>query len=179
MVCGCSGGNDAGSVSGTVHGKTIAVGDSNSAAVTILGQHFAGIVLTSSGNQCADLGTRVEHPNEQAVAITLADVAGLTFSTPTVPGTYAIYQSRTQAPPKAATLQVLVDDTNCSRIANQSATATSGTVTITSISGNHFGGKFDVVVDSTDHITGTFAPTECPGIQTYYDNLGSAAASCQ
>lgn len=177
-VAASCGGNDAGDVSGTVHGATISVGDSVSAAITVnTNQHGAAILLTSTGNSCTDLMNRVEHPSERAVIVTVEDVMGLTLTTPTVPGTYSIYQGG-QAPPKAATLQVLVDDLNCQRVANMGAKATSGTVTISSISGNHFAGSFDVVLDSTDHLKGTFDPTECPAIQSTIDNAGSAA-SCQ
>lgn len=177
VVAAC-GGNDAGGVSGTVHGTGISVSDSVSAAITVnTNQHGAAILLTSTGNTCANLMNRVEHPSERAVIITVEDVMNLTLTTPTVPGTYSIYQGG-QAPPKAATLQVLVDDLNCQRVDNMGAKATSGTVTISSISGNHFAGSFDVVLDSTDHIKGTFDPMECPAIQSVIDNRGSAA-SCQ
>ena len=177
-VLAACGGSDAGSVSGSVHGTAISVADSVSAAITInTNQHAAAILLTSTGNTCSDLQNRVEHPSEKAVIITVADYANLTLTTPTVPGTYSIYQGGS-APPKAATLQVLVDDLNCNRVDNMGAKATNGTVTITSISGNHFAGSFDVVLDSTDHIKGSFDPMECPAIQSAIDNTGSAS-SCQ
>ncbi|MBV8758105.1 MAG: hypothetical protein JO257_12540 [Deltaproteobacteria bacterium] len=176
VVLAACGGNDAGSVSGTVHGGTVSVSDSVSAAIMInTNQHGAAILMTSTGGTCKDLMNRVEHPGEKAVIITVADVNNLTLTTPTVPGTYSIYQGG-QAPPKAATLQVAVDDLNCKRVDNMGAKATSGTVTIGEISGNLFSGKYDVVLDSTDHITGTFDPTECPAIQNAIDNSGSAAS---
>ena len=177
-VLAACGGDDAGAVSGTVHGTGISVGDSVSAAIAVnVNQHGAAILLTSTGNACTDLMNDVEHPGERAVIITVEDVMGLTLTTPTVPGTYSIYQGG-QAPPKAATLGVLVDDLNCMRVDNMGAKATSGTVTISDISGNHFAGSFDVVLDSTDHIKGTFDPMECPAIQSVIDNAGSGA-SCQ
>jgi len=175
-VLAACGGNDAGSVSGTVHGAGVSVADSVSAAVMLANnQHAAAILLTSTGNTCTDLTSRVEHPSEKAIIISVSDVMGLTLTTPTVPGTYAIYQGG-QAPPKAATLQVLVDDLNCNRVDNLGAKATSGTVNLTAISGNHFAGNFDVVLDSTDHIKGSFDPMECPAIQTAIDNTGSASS---
>jgi hypothetical protein len=178
VLAACGGGNDAGSVSGTVHGTAIPVGDSVSAAVTInSNQHAGSIVLTSSGNVCPDLMNRVNHPNEKVVVITVADYANLTFTTPTAIGDYSIYQGGA-VPAKAATLQVYMYDTTCAPITNNGAKATSGTVKLTKVSGNTFVGTFDALLDSQDHITGSFDPTDCPAIQSVIDNAGSAA-SCQ
>jgi hypothetical protein len=174
----CGGGGDAGSVSGTVHGTSISVSDSISAAVMInSNQHAAAIALTSTADACGEVTNRVTHPSEKVVIITVADYANLTLTTPTAPGTYSIYQGGS-APPKAATLQVTFSDLNCADIANMDAKATSGTVTLTSVSGNAFDGTFDVVMDSSDHIRGSFHPSECPAIQSAIDNQGSAS-SCQ
>jgi hypothetical protein len=178
VLAACGGGDDAGSVSGTVHGNSISVGDSVSAAITInSNQHAAAIALTSTGNTCPDLMNGVRHPSEKAIVITVADYANLTLTTPTAPGTYSIYQGGSP-PAKAATLDVYVDDLNCNQVTNEGAKATSGTVTLTKVSGNTFAGTFDALLDSQDHITGSFNPVECPAIQTAVDNQGSAA-SCQ
>jgi hypothetical protein len=177
MVAAC-GGDDAGSVSGTVHGTSIPVADSVSAAVTInSNQHGAAILLTNAGDACSQLTDHVQHPSQKIVVITVADYANLTLTTPTAPGTYQIYQGGTP-PDKAATLQVVMTDLNCAAISNNGAKATSGTVTLTKVSGNTFAGSFDALLDSEDHITGSFSPSECPAIQSAIDNSGSAA-SCQ
>jgi hypothetical protein len=177
MLAAC-GGDDAGHISGTVHGTSISVGDSVSAAVTInSNQHGAAIVLTNESDACAQLTDHVQHPSEKVVIITVADYANLTLTTPTAPGTYSIYQGGTP-PDKAATLQVVMTDLNCATIDNMGAKATSGTVTLTKVSGNTFAGSFDALLDSEDHITGSFSPDECPAIQSALDNQGSAAA-CQ
>jgi hypothetical protein len=177
MLAAC-GGDDAGSVSGTVHGNAISVADSVSAAITInRNQHGAAILLANKGSLCPDLMNRVEHQGEKVVIITVEDVNNLTLTTPTAPGMYSIYQGGS-APPKAATLQVIVDDVNCNKVDNMGAKATSGSVTLTTVSGNTFAGTFDVVLDSGDHIKGSFNPSECPAIQSAIDNQGSAA-SCQ
>jgi len=177
LVAAC-GGDDAGSVSGTVHGSSISVGDSISAAVMINNnQHVAAIALTSTGDACAEVTNRVTHPSEKVVVITVGDYANLTLTTPVAAGTYSIYQGGA-IPAKAATLKVTFSDLNCADITSMDASATSGTVTLTSVSGNAFDGTFDVVMDSTDHIKGSFHPSECPQIQSAIDNQGSAA-SCQ
>jgi hypothetical protein len=177
MLAAC-GGDDAGSVSGTVHGTSIPVADSVSAAVTInSNQHGAAILLTNTGDACNQLTDHVQHPSQKIVVITVADYANLTLTTPTAPGTYQIYQGGTP-PAKAATLQVVMTDLNCAAISNNGAKATSGTVTLTKVSGNTFAGSFDALLDSEDHITGSFSPDECPAIQSAIDSSGSAA-SCQ
>ena len=177
MLAAC-GGDDSGSVSGTVHGTAIPVSDSVSAAVMVnSNQHAAAIVLTNTGDACSQLTNRVQHPNEKVVIITVGDFANLTLTTPTAPGDYSIYQGGA-VPPKAATLQVVMTDLNCNAIDNNGAKGTSGTVKLTKVSGNLFAGSFDVLLDSEDHITGSFDPTECPAIQNAVDNQGSAA-SCQ
>ena len=177
MVAAC-GGDDAGSVSGTVNGTSIPVSDSVSAAVTInSNQHGAAILLTNTGDACGQLTDHVQHPSEKIVVITVADYANLTLTTPTAPGDYSIYQGGTP-PAHAATLQVIVDDLNCNAVTSDGAKATSGTVKLTKVSGNTFAGSFDALLDSEDHITGSFDPTECPSIQNAIDNQGSAA-SCQ
>jgi hypothetical protein len=177
MLAAC-GGDDAGSVSGTVHGTSIPVADSVSAAVTInSNQHGAAILLTNTGDACGQLMDHVQHPSEKVVIITVADYANLTLTTPTAPGTYSIYQGGTP-PDKAATLQVVMTDLNCNGVSDMGAKATSGTVTLSKVSGNTFAGSFDALLDSEDHITGSFSPDECPAIQSAIDNSGSAA-SCQ
>ncbi len=176
VLAACSG-NDAGAVHGTVHGTAISVDDSLSAAVMIsANEHDAAIVLTSSPNACVDVMNHVNHPNEKVVVISVADYATATFTTPTAPGTYQIYQGGT-IPAKAARLSVVMEDLNCNAIANMGAMGTSGTVTLTRVSGNAFDGSFDVLLDSQDHITGSFSPTECPAIQSIVGGQGSA--SCQ
>ena len=160
-----------------VHGTSIPVDDSLSAAVTInSNQHVAEIVLTSSANACTDVTNHVNHPNEKVVLISVGDYANLTFTVPTAPGTFQIYQGGA-IPAKAARVQVLMYDLNCAPITNNGALATSGTVTLTKASGNAFTGTFDALLDSQDHITGSFNPMECPAIQTLVDGQGSA--SCQ
>ena len=182
-VTACGGGDSPGSVSGSVHGSGIAIGDVVSASVagkgTTLGQHFAFIEMSTTGNLCADATDPVtEHPDQEAVLIEMFDVNGTTFNTPTVPGTYAIYQGTGAAPPKSALLSVKEVDVNCKDIATSAAKATTGTITLTGVSGNVFSGTFDVALDSGDHLTGSFSPEECPALQTIIDST-AATPTCK
>jgi hypothetical protein len=107
------------------------------------------------------------------VVISMTDVNGTTLNTPTVPGTYAIFQGTGTAPPKSANLNVRVIDSNCADVPAAEAKATTGTVTLSSISGDTFAGSFDVVLDSGDHLTGSFDPEPCPGIQAALDSTAN------
>lgn len=57
-----------------------------------------------------------------------------------------------------------MNDATCQDITAQGASGTSGTVTLSSVSGNRFSGSFDLVLDSGDHVTGSFDPQECPAL---------------
>jgi hypothetical protein len=161
-----------------VHGVGLKVGDVISASAqltTTLGtEHAAVIEMTSTGNECAESkDPPIRHPGETAVTIELEDVNGATLNTPTVPGTYSIYQGTGTAPAKSASLQVRVIDSTCTDVPTMEAKATTGTVTLSLVSGNAFSGSFDVVLDSGDHITGSFDPEECPAIQTAINSTGT------
>jgi hypothetical protein len=174
-VVGCGGGTgDFGSVTGTVHGSAIVIDDAVSASVTTttsqgLTIHSAVILMANAADLCGDATSKTEHPNERGVILSLFDVNGVTFTTPTAPGTYTIYQSGSPAA-KAAALSVSDSDATCKTIAASSAKASTGSVTLAEVSGNAFTGSFDVALDSGDHITGHFTPQECPALQTLFDS---------
>ena len=178
FFCACGG---PGSVDGTVRGQAVPINDSISAAVTVTAgtaQFHAGeVVMGNAGSLCKDVAGRIEHPNEKVLVIAMFDVNGASLTTPVATGTFAIYQQGTNPPAHAATLSVSVNDATCNTIDAQSAKATSGTVTLEHISGNVFSGKYDVVMDSGDHITGDFDPEGCPAIQTVLDSGGESV--CQ
>ena len=176
---GC-GSDSPGSVTGSVHGATIGISDAVSSAVTIdtaNGQvHGAAIVMATTSGLCGDASGNIEHPNQKGLTIVLFDINGTTFTTPTAPGAYTIYQSGSP-PPKAATLSVFAVDATCAGIDSAQAAGATGTVNLTGVSGNAFDGNFDVALDSGDHITGSFSPGECPAIQTVLNS--TSAPICQ
>jgi hypothetical protein len=168
-----TGGTDRGTIQGTLHGQSFTVSDAVSAAVTVtvsgVTAHIAAIALANTADLCGDAMANVSHPNQRGLIIDLFDVNGTTINTPTAPGTYTIAQGGTP-PPKAASLEVATDDATCQPLAAQSASATSGTVTLTAVSGNKFTGSFDVVLEGGDHLTGSFKPSECPALATAINN---------
>ncbi|MGE5182999.1 MAG: hypothetical protein ACM31C_13095 [Acidobacteriota bacterium] len=164
----------AGSVSGTVKGQTYAIKDAISASVAITGNtgtfHTAAILLANTSGMCADITANKQPPSVSVVSISLETVNGTTLNTPTMPGTFAIYQGSGTPPAMAATLSAKVYDATCKEVTTDTGTATTGTVTLTAISGNQFSGHYDVVMDSGDHITGSFDPEPCPALQTALDS---------
>src|SRR5207237_493554 len=141
--------------------------DSASGEVPVGNLHTGGILLTSTGGTCADVNANQAHQNEKGVFIDVWDVVGTTTNAPTVPGTYSIYQGTGTSPPKAASFSAIVFDATCKAITNDGAKATTGTVTLTAVSGTRYNGTFDVALDSGDHVTGSFEPEECPNLGTY------------
>lgn len=149
--------------------------DSASGEVTVGTLHTGGILLTSTSGTCADVMANQAHQNEKGVFIDVYDVVGTTTNAPTAAGTYSIYQGTGTSPPKAATFSAIVFDANCNEIANDGAKATTGTVTLTAVSGTKYIGNFDVALDSGDHVTGSFEPTECPQLDAYLSANNNAA----
>ncbi|HEX4416296.1 MAG TPA: hypothetical protein VH165_00280 [Kofleriaceae bacterium] len=178
----CGGGSSAGggALTGAVHGQSIMIDDVISAAVTTtvagVSIHAAAIFMATSKDLCSDAMSNTEHPNEKASVILLTDINGTTFNTPTATGTYAIFQGSGTPPAKSAFFNVLVEDATCKDVTAQEAAGTSGTVTLTSFSGNQFSGNFDLVLDSGDHVTGSFDPSECPALSTVVNN--SMTSTC-
>ncbi len=166
---GCGSDPPAAALAGTIHGVSFSLRDSASGEVTVTAAqlHGGGILMTSSSGTCADIDSNQVHRDEQAVFIVVWDVVGTTTNAPTVPGTYSIYQGSGTSPPKGATFSAHAYDSACTEITNDAATATAGTVTLTSVSGTKYAGKFDVALDSGDHVTGSFDPLECPALDTY------------
>jgi hypothetical protein len=159
-----------GSVEGSVGGKTFDVTDAISASVPFQldnGQTAfeAVIVMANSKTLCADATANVLRQSEDIVVIRVTDVNGSTFTTPTVPDTYSIYQTGTP-PAHAGLFSTRAIDATCTDIKASTTDAANGTVTLSSISGNRFSGTFDVALVTGDHITGTFDPEECPGLKS-------------
>src|SRR5262249_25585325 len=115
--------------------------------------------------------------NEKLALFLLVDVNGTTFSAPTAPGAYAIYHGSGTLPAKFASFVVALTDATCHDTNADDALGTSGTVTLSSVSGNRFSGSFDLMLDSGDHLTGSFDPEECPALANQVGN-STPPSSC-
>jgi hypothetical protein len=125
------------------------------------------IVMTTTPHLCDDLAANTERKGEMAVSIALADITGQTVTAPTMAGTYTV-SSGGPLPSKAAALNARATDQACMTVS--AAKATAGTVKLKSVDANVFDGDFDVMLDSGDHITGSFSPEACPAIQSAIDS---------
>src|SRR3989442_2127517 len=93
LAVGCGGSSSPGSFSGSVHGNSVSIADAVSAGVAVTDmnggtQHEAFIVMAASGGLCSDAATNTAHPTRKFVVISLVDVNGTTFTSPSAAGSY-------------------------------------------------------------------------------------------
>jgi len=168
----CGGGDDSpASLAGTIHGQSYSIQDAISSPLTYTTPggrtiNEALIALSTTGNACDGVSANTVQPNEQDIFIELTDFNGTAFGTPTAPGTYTIYTGNGTEPPNTAFFRALVVDGTCTDVPAKAAAGSTGTVTLAAITGNVFAGSFDVMLDSGDHVTGTFDPEACPALET-------------
>ena len=145
-------------MSGPIKGKTFVVAD----AITLVRPDGVEIALASSPDQCVPAAQQVQHPNETALLILLADYDASTghATAPSAAGTYTIDTGSTMMP-HGATVEGNILDATCVNDADNAALASSGTVALSSVANGTFTGTFDVLMDSGDHITGSFAAPTC------------------
>lgn len=144
------------------------IADTISASVTVDEDSAARIVIASTSGLCGDAGANppTDRPGQMYIVIELADVSGAMTTTPTAPGAYTIYPNTGSRPAKSASLVTGGFDDACESVDDADASGQSGTVTLTSVTGDVFAGSYDVVLNTGDHITGQFAPNACPALRT-------------
>lgn len=177
----CTSSSDGGAVSGDPPGGGFDVEDQISATVTTSDgtgddTSEARIVIASTPNLCSDAAGSIDRKGQRSITIELRDVSGATKTAPTAPGSYTIYPNTGSEPAKSASLTVGALDDTCQLVDDDSASAQSGTVTLTSVAGGAFTGSFDVTLNTGGHLAGTFAPTACPQLATA---LASADHVCR
>ncbi len=148
-------------VSGTIAGQSYTIVEALSFADTSTdGGGF--VLLATSPNACARIAADTVHPNEKFITISMSDTTSTGSIPPTAPGTYFV---ATTAQPKAASFDTEVFDATCTYDQDKSVDATSGSVSLSSISGANndvYVATFDVTFSTTgDHVTGTFSTTPC------------------
>ncbi len=168
-----------GSVTGDPPGGGFDVKDMISATVTSSDgagddASAARIVIASTTNLCGDAAGSIDRKGQHFILIELRDVAGATKTAPTAPGSYTIYPNTGSEPAKSASLTVGGLDDTCQLVDDADASAQSGTVTLTSVTGGAFAGSFNVTLNTGGSLAGSFAPTACPQLATV-----SGERSCQ
>ena len=158
-----------GAVTGQPPGGTFQTADTISAAVTVSDgaggtTSSAQIVLASTPHLCSDAGASppIDRKLQRFITLDLRDVTGSSRTAPAAPGTYTIYPDTGSEPPKSASLATGSLDATCQPADADAASAQSGTVTLTSVTGGAFAGSFDVVLNTGGHLSGSFDPEPCP-----------------
>jgi hypothetical protein len=166
-VAACT--SSADGVSGSPPGGPVDTQATVSAVVTSsdTGDSEARIVISSTATVCADAGAMppIDRKGSRFVTIELKDINGSTATAPTAPGTYTVYPNSGSQPPKEALVVTGGLDDTCQSVDADSASGQSGTVVLTSASGGVFKGTYDVLLNTGDHISGSFAPVACPALQ--------------
>jgi hypothetical protein len=184
VVVGCTSNSTSSSVSGDMPGGNFDLADTISASVTSSdgaggSSSDARIVMGSTAQLCSDASASppVDRKQQHYISIVLRDVNGAMTTAPVAPGTYTIYPDSGNQPAKSASLLTGAFDDTCQSIDDAAAAAKSGTVTLTTITGGAFAGTFDVVLSTDGHITGSFDPAPCPGLQAAATS--TAAHACK
>lgn len=177
-VCFACGGGVGVSVNGTVKGQSLKPADTVSAPVTVTVPKpgggtttatVAGVVISDVSGLCAKASSNTTPKSAHFLFLGAADVNPTSFqiTAASSAGTYSIYGGG--APPaKVAEVVFYSYDATCTQIASQSATATSGTVILTSVNNGSYSGNFDVTFDSGDHVTGSFSASNCANLNVYF-----------
>lgn len=170
-ACGGGAGSSGGAINGTVYGHALATVDVVSAAVMVTDagtgnvDHVATIIMGNAAGLCDKLTRNARPASFDGIAIELAVISGppVSATTPTTAGTFTIASA-----PANASVNTLATDATCQPVASEpSENATSGTVTLTSVSGDVFTGDFSIAFANGDEITGSFDPAGCPGVQNF------------
>ncbi|TMA28567.1 MAG: hypothetical protein E6J78_05475 [Deltaproteobacteria bacterium] len=177
----CGGGVNA-SVNGTIKGQSLKPADTVSAPVTVAltgggTASLAGVVVSDVPGLCAKAASNTTPKSAHILFLGAGDVNPTSFqiTAASTAGTYSIYGGSGAPPAKVADVSFFSYDASCTEITTQSASATSGTVTLTSVNNGSYSGNFDVTFDSGDHVTGSFSASNCANLNMYF---GTTTHSC-
>lgn len=168
VLAACAGNTGSGKIVGTVHGQAFTIKDAISATVYVQGsttERVAQVMLGNDGDLCSNVNDDSQIKGYTGVTLTMFEASATSIDPAGSPGDYAIGA----ATGNAASWNAVVTDAMCQDVTASEAIATAGTVTLTKIDGNAYTGSFDVMLDSGDEVTGTFAPAPCAGMENFVD----------
>jgi len=153
---GCGSSN---SVNGTIQGQTLSAQDAllltNNTTVGGTTVYGLGVSIMNISNACSTAQADISSNKDPANAASLT--IGIGSTSPIAAGTFNI----TSASSPAADAIFVKTDSSChSTIDGGAAQATSGTVTLSSVSASSASGTFDLTFGS-DHVTGSFSASSC------------------
>ena len=165
LLLGCAGDDG---TTGPLPGGGFTAADSISAVVTTDEDSVARIVIANTSNLCTDARATppVDRQGQKFIVIDLVDVNGANTTAPTAAGTYTIYPNTGSRPAKSASFISGAFDAECMLDDVADASGQSGSVVLTSAAAGKFAGTYDVVLNTGDHVTGSFDPTACTELQT-------------
>jgi hypothetical protein len=161
LICAACGG----SASGTIHGNSFVPVDSVNVVLSLgTNDSLVELVVADTGGLC-DLAKASRVPKNLGGLLIVAQdrISGTTGTAPIAAGTYTITSSGT-SPGKVANAAYNRTDATCHTINADNATATSGSVTFTGVSGGTYVGSYDLTMNSGDHVTGSFSSASCPEV---------------
>lgn len=180
LVAGCAGDDDsgggggggdgdgAGTVTGTINGATIAVESAISGNVDrTLGSsvlHYGVVIISDTPGLC-DIAAAETGPTDGAflgLAATILSTngAGNYVGDAPTPGTYTING-------QVGNVAFGKLNTGASGCGVPGTDVQSGTVTFTTAANGVYAGSFDIVFESGDSVTGTFAPSACTSLTQF------------
>lgn len=179
VAAGCGpGGAGAIAVNGNVRGQpTLAVDNAAGSAVFPGTTSLVGaIVLSDRTGICAAFSGNVEPRSLRAVSIFVGQRAsgGSGLAPPAGPGVYALGGGPSEA--RVAFLNVTQRDPACTLQDALGASATSGSVTLTRVSGGSYAGTFEASLDSGDALSGSFDALSCSGVGAF---LNGSLVGCE
>src|SRR5262245_3815754 len=174
-ACGSSS-SSRNNINGTIRGQRFAVADvvSTTGQVRVTGGGTLNLgvaVMTTAGGYCGTIGAAKENRNSQYFNIFLGvtDANGAP-TPPSAPGTFTVTTQQFTANANVALANFVALDANCQELAAQTAISQSGTVNLTGVSNEAYSGTFDMMLDSNDHITGSFSAASCPALGAVITN---------
>ncbi len=151
-IVGCGGGSGSGSF--TIRGQSFSPAETISTVQTNSSTSVGVVIFSGRSGICALAASNTNPKNTKGLIIVLSNNGAAPIA-----GAYTV--TTTFSAGKIAIAQFVSYDNTCNDITAQEANGASGTVTLTSVSGNALAGTFDITLDSCDHITGGFTGTGC------------------
>jgi hypothetical protein len=120
--------------------------------------------LTSNSGMCNTITAGQTPKNSQYFVIVMGTVQNGAVQPPSGPGTYMVQSVGMMSATNIATVTFDSLDATCTSVSAKAAEGVSGTVTLTSVNNGAYSGSFDIMLNSSDHVTGSFTASACAGL---------------
>src|SRR5215472_6457143 len=170
LVASC--GSSPFTVSGTIGGNSLKAGDAVSAIgnASVNGATLTGavVVLSNSAGLCSSAAAGKEPKSSQFMTFVMGEMFYALTTGYTPPAvSYTIWPGTGAPTTNWAFAKYAQTDANCNQV--QFTVATSGTVTVTSMSNGDVSGNFDITFGG-DRVTGSFSAKNCDTLIAVLEN---------